>query len=172
VKGRSGRDPRLFWIEFYKANYSDVHRFIRRNLWGSRADSEDLTQSVFIRMMKNIDRYPTDGVELRKLAFKIAFNICRDEPGRARKGREVLTEEQIESFSDLDIGSSIAEALRVHEVLAQMSEREHRVLDLRGQGFSFREIAELLDLKDEDAARYQFNVAGTKFSRLYQDERP
>jgi RNA polymerase sigma factor (sigma-70 family) len=163
-------DPRAFWAEFYRANFSDVHRYVRRNCWSSDVDVAALTQEVFLRMIKRIEDYPTDSMQLRKIAFKIAFNICRDETRRARKGREVLTDEQIEIFEYLDIGSSVVEVMRVRDVLAQMNEDEHRVLDLRGQGFTFREIAELLDLKDESAADYKFDVAKTRFLRLYKDE--
>jgi RNA polymerase sigma factor (sigma-70 family) len=168
------RDRREFWVEFYEANFADVHRFIVRNLWSSGLDTDAMTQDVFLRMLQRIDEYPMDAIELRKIAFKIALNICRDGTRRLGKQREVLTDEQIETFQylgDLDpTGSSVVEAMRVRDVLAEMSELEHRVIDLRGQGFTFGDIAEQLALKDASAADYKFDVAKKKFQRLYKDE--
>lgn len=63
--------------------------FLRRT--GSRQDAEDLTQEVFLRILRRDEKLPNDFAEV--FIFKIAANLLRD------RGRQWSTRQGAEHFS-------------------------------------------------------------------------
>lgn len=62
-------------IEIYRCHYVDVYRFLIC-FTGNENDAEDLTQEVFIRVLKNISNYQT-GI-LKTWIFSIAKHVAID----------------------------------------------------------------------------------------------
>ncbi|TKC18849.1 RNA polymerase sigma factor [Robertmurraya kyonggiensis] len=62
-------------IEIYRSHYLDVYRFLIC-FTGSQNDAEDLTQEVFIRVLKNLPNY-NEG-NLKTWIFSIAKHVAID----------------------------------------------------------------------------------------------
>lgn len=60
-----------------KRNYDMVQSFIYRYL-GDYNLSYDMTQEVFIKMMKNLHRYNLESGSFEEWLLKIASNHCKD----------------------------------------------------------------------------------------------
>ncbi len=72
-----------------KRHYEMVHSFIYRNI-SEYNNSYDLTQEVFIKMMKNLSRYSSREGEFKNWLLKIAVNTCKDyfKSAHYRHGKE------------------------------------------------------------------------------------
>ncbi len=136
-----------------------VFGFLYR-LTGSRSDSEDLMQEVFVRLVRMIGAYQHDG-RFEAWLFRIAANLCRD---RVRKAMRTPKHFSIDAGSDGE-GESSASALippaatdgadaglirredvdALGRALAELPEAERMVIMLRHfSDMSFREIAETM----------------------------
>ena len=114
---------------------------------GNQAEAEDLTQDIFLKLYRNLDRYRGD-VPLLAWALRLSRNLCIDHyrHHRARRQAETVSDEvlqQMPSDADPQRESQVRERRRlVHQVLAEMSEGLASALLLRDfQGLSYEEIA-------------------------------
>lgn len=60
-----------------KENYNMVHSFVYRFI-GDYNMAYDITQEVFIKMMKNLKRYKFENCNFKSWLLKIAANTCKD----------------------------------------------------------------------------------------------
>ena len=60
-----------------KRHYTMVHSFVYRMV-GEYEIAYDLTQEIFIKMMKNIERYDNRSGEFSRWILRIASNHCKD----------------------------------------------------------------------------------------------
>jgi len=143
-------DPRA-WdeiIELYGERiYNLAYRFT-----GNSGEAEDLTQDIFLKLYRNLDRYRGD-VPLMAWALRLSRNLCIDHyrHHRTRKQAETVSDEVLQhmpSTDDPQSRSQVRERRRlVHQALADMSESLASVLMLRDlQGLSYEEIAGFLEV--------------------------
>ncbi len=129
-----------------------------RRLLGHRAEAEDLTQEVFVRVVRNIGSYAESG-RFEAWLFRIAANLARD---RIRSGKRSLTivdtsDDEDSGLDDLDApdrrGTSPPdraleqqdESTRLQEVIDRLPAGEREVILLRHYGeLSFADIAEYM----------------------------
>lgn len=116
---------------------------------GSREDAEDLTQQVFERAVKALDRYDDQRASVGTWLMSIANNLLTDHFRRGGARPSVATDPVVlnemvgatEAFVDLGLDADLAGAL------ARLNERERELLALRyGAEMTGPEIAELKDL--------------------------
>lgn len=114
---------------------------------GNRPEAEDLTQEIFLKLYRQLHRYPGD-VPLLAWAMRLSRNLCIDHyrHHRTRKRAETASDEVLKHLpggDDPREQSRIEEQRRlVHQVLAEMSEIQATVVVLRDlQGLSYDEIA-------------------------------
>ena len=114
---------------------------------GRQAEAEDLTQDIFLKLYRNLDRYRGE-VPLMAWTLRLSRNLCIDHyrHHRTRRQAESVSDEVLEhlpSGDDPQRRSQRRERRRlVHQVLAEMSESLASVLMLRDlQGLSYEEIA-------------------------------
>ena len=121
----------------------DVFRLALR-LTGSRADAEDVTQDVFVRLTRAIVGFTGTtanfGAWIRRVAVRQALMHLRS----GRRRREVTVEGVANLFAATDDTLS---RLTIDAALLRLSD-DHRLVFLlkEVEGYEHREIAELLDI--------------------------
>ncbi|MCP3960954.1 MAG: RNA polymerase sigma factor [bacterium] len=138
-------DPRA-WDEIIE-RYGERIFNLAYKFSGNQPEAEDLTQDIFLKLYRNLDRYRGD-VPLMAWALRLSRNLCIDHyrHHRTRRSAETVSEEVLEhlpSGDDPQRHSQRRERRRlVHQVLAEMSENLASVLMLRDlQGLTYEEIA-------------------------------
>ena len=130
-------------IELYGERiFNLAFRFTR-----NQQEAEDLTQDIFLKLYRNLDRYRGD-VPLMAWALRLSRNLCVDHyrHHRTRKQAETVSDEvlaHLPSDEDVERRRERRERRRlVRQVLDEMSESLASVLTLRDlQGLSYEEIA-------------------------------
>lgn len=127
-----------------------VHRLARR-LTGNRADAEDLTQEVFLRAFRAVDRVDPDNPA--GWLHRITVNTHLDHLRRQARGPVELTVElagegerlRCEAPGPEQVVVGRALPADLEEALAQLSPQARRAVLLRDvEGLSYREVAALL----------------------------
>jgi RNA polymerase sigma-70 factor, ECF subfamily len=130
-------------------------------LTGSRQESEDLVQEVFLRLVRTIEAYTHDG-RFDAWLFRIAANLVRDRVRKVRRSTKTVSGstdsnedgngsliESIES-DELDGGRRLElseEVDALNRALAELPASEREVIVLRHfSQMSFKEIAEATDV--------------------------
>jgi RNA polymerase sigma factor (sigma-70 family) len=133
------------FTEVFRARFTMLYRYLKR-LSGDGALADDVAQESFVRLHRR-GTMPTDpGAWL----VTVANNIIRDEYRSAKRRRRLLTLWMVQDDPSARARSSDAELLSqerqaaVRRALDQLPERDRRLLILRHEGFSYREIAEAL----------------------------
>lgn len=127
-------------------------------LLGRREEAEDLTQEVFVRVVRRIDSYSEQG-RFEAWLFRIAANLARDRVRRDRVGTSTISLDSEERDESGDVEPSgrmhiappdramedAEEADRLQGAIARLPAAEREVVLLRHYGqLSFAEIAEYM----------------------------
>lgn len=143
-------DPEA-WDEIIERYGERIYNLALR-FTGNSAEAEDLTQDIFLKLYRNLDRYRGD-VPLMAWALRLSRNLCIDHyrHHRSRKLAETVSDEvlrHLPSGEDLERSSQKRERRRlVQQVLAEMSESLASVVMLRDlQGLSYDEIATFFEV--------------------------
>ena len=158
-------NPDLFLARRAAAGHADawaelIERYGRRiynisfQFAGDRAEAEDLTQEIFLRLYRNLGRYRGD-VPLAGWTLRLSRNLCIDHYRRTRTERRtvVVSEEILKhqaSGSDPAARAERREKLRlVYGAIEEMPEPFAEILTLRDlQGLSYADICAFLDLPE------------------------
>ena len=125
----------------FERHHLAVYRFLRRAT-GDGAVAEDLTQDVFLRIVRNLDRYE-ERLQERAWVFRIARNVLLDRHRRAQRVRPDLSLEVVPLVA-VDAGQEVAVALQ--EALGGLREEEREAFLLREvAGLGYEEIGGLVD---------------------------
>lgn len=137
--------------EIYRNHYLDVFRFLIC-FSGSQNDAEDLTQEVFIRVLKNLPNFK-DGRNLKTWIFSIAKHVAVDHY-RKKKFIAIFKDgffTQLESKDkqpDEELEVTEMERL-VHEAIARLKPKYRAVVILRGiNECSIKETSEILQCSE------------------------
>lgn len=158
-------NPDLFLARRAAAGHADawaelIERYGRRiyniafQFAGNRAEAEDLTQEIFLRLYRNLGRYRGD-VPLAGWTLRLSRNLCIDHYRRTRtERRTVVVSEEILKHqaggSDPAAWAERREKLRlVYAVIEEMPEPFAEILTLRDlQGLSYADVCAFLDLPE------------------------
>jgi RNA polymerase sigma factor (sigma-70 family) len=117
------REALCYLYERYSAN---VYRYVR-SLVRDEHEAQDLTQSVFLKLMRILSRYDEDQGRFLSWLLRVAHNITVD---HLRRVKPVATSEVWPADAEADeAGSRCRDAL--HEALAALSDEQRKVLVLR-----------------------------------------
>lgn len=134
----------------------------------NKETSEDITQEVFIKLfrLKSTKEYPSSYL------YSIAHNKCIDYL-RKQKRRHIFVQNYQSKTHEASIEDLVSESeysSELESALNDLTSYERSVLILKSvSGFSYKEIAEMLN-KKEDALRKQFHRAKTKIERKLKNE--
>lgn len=124
--------------------YPSLLRYCHR-LAGDRDVAEDMAQEAFVRLHRNGVTGPMPA--LRVWLFRVATRLIQDR-GRARRNRARLLEEKpVLPWAAPDPADTLErewEVGRVRRVLARLGGRDRELLLMREEGFSYREMAEVV----------------------------
>jgi RNA polymerase sigma-70 factor (ECF subfamily) len=112
---------------------------------GDSAEAEDLALEAFVQLWQRPPAHAENlGGWLYRVATRLGLNHLRS---AIRRERHELSAYVEQSFAGPEAQmSQRQEQLQVRAILAQMDERQARLLLLRHSGFSYQEIAAALDL--------------------------
>ncbi len=146
--------PRLVTLdaEVVRTHQASVWRYLRL-LGCPVATADDLTQEVFLVLLRQPVEERGDDA-LGRWLRRVAWNLCRAERRRFRRGLETRTPEELENawsgYARADSGGGYRDALRA--CLGRLGGRARRGLELRYRdGASRTAIAQALGLGEEGA---------------------
>jgi len=130
----------------FDAHYPELVRYCRR-LTGDTDAAEDVAQESFVRLFDHgVDGTPAG---IRAWLFKTATHLVRDRY-RVRRNRERLLEENPVRPTEGDSPDRSLERSedrrRARVALDTLAPRDREILLMRYSGFSYKEIAEAVDV--------------------------
>lgn len=156
------------FVELFNAHFQKIFRILDR-LSGEPDLAADLAQEAFIRLHRR-GALP-DAPEAWLIS--VAMNLLRNVKSTSSRRRRLLTIARAESVH-ADPSPSPAEAIeakdsrqRVRFAVDRMPERERRILLLRAEGYSYREIATALALNEASVGTLLAR-ANRAFRALYE----
>jgi RNA polymerase sigma-70 factor, ECF subfamily len=158
VRARAGE--REAFAGLYHRYHVGIYRFARA-MTGSTTLAEDVTQEVFLELMRTLDRYDSSRAALSTYLYAIARNVCRHKLRRERRfvGFDLGTTREPESADDPSYPVLKSETVaRVRAFIKALPE-------------PYREVLVLCDLQDmsyEAAAAVVDAPVGTIRSRLHR----
>jgi RNA polymerase sigma factor (sigma-70 family) len=158
--------------ERFRALFGDgfprLHRYLYR-LTGDPALASDLAQEAFVRL------YERGSMPDRVAAWlaAVAHNLSRNEWRRAGRQRRLLEREAgmvpDQSTPAADAAMLSGERVRqVREALNRLSLRDRQMLLLRHEGYSYREIADAMELTPTSVGAMLVR-AGEAFKAAYEE---
>jgi len=125
-------------LDVFERHHVAVFRFVRR-MGLSTADAEDLTQEVFLRVVRAISAYQ-DRQSERAWVFRIARNMLND---RWRAGARAPAAEPLSEGDHPGLSPPRVDGLALDEALGRLAEAEREAFLLREVGgLGYAEIAE------------------------------
>lgn len=148
------------FVTLFERHAGAIRRLAAR-LTGSEALALDITQATFFSVVKARGRF-VRGAAFRPWLFTIAMNAIRDHKRRAHREQLSVTGDVPEQAYEPAMRDPGLER-KVREALAELPENQREAVLLRHfEGFSYREIADIMDIQ-ESAARVR---AHRGFERL------
>lgn len=151
---KSRKDPRYF-APIYEKYYNQIFVFIYKRL-DDEETTADIASVVFLKSLKNLDRYRFRGVPFSAWLYRIAVNEV-NQYFRMEKKRQRTVNLRSEHigilFEEMEIGESREEPeVLVASLLKQLKPEEVQFLELRFfEGRSFKEIGYFLDITEVNA---------------------
>lgn len=133
--------------QLFRDVFPPLHRYCLR-MTGDADVAEDVAQEAFVRMVsRDVSGEPP---ELRVWLFRVAKNLIRDRY-RVRENRSRLLEAnpvEPSKAPPTDYRAERSETIAaVRRTLDTLTERDRTLLLMREEGFAYREIAEVVDVK-------------------------
>lgn len=134
-------------VEIYNLYYLDVYRFLVC-FTGNQNDAEDLTQEVFIRVLKGLSNFNSN-YHLKTWIFSIAKHVAIDHYRKKRFSslfKDGFFNQLLSDEKKPDEEFEVAELKRfIHEAIANLKPKYRAVVILRGiNEFSINETSEIL----------------------------
>lgn len=141
----------------YEHFYDKIFRYVLFKS-GSVADAEDITEEVFLRMLKSVRSFEWKGYPFSSWLFRIAHNLIVDHfrrksrqktsPLESVSGTIGATTHDVDSYLDTELSMA-----QVSEAMTGLTDLQREVLSLRfSGGLSVRETAEAVG-KNENAVK-------------------
>jgi RNA polymerase sigma-70 factor (ECF subfamily) len=145
VEGLRQGDETSFEVLFHR-HYPRVYGLLVR-LLGDTAEAEELAQETFIRLYQRPLRQGDNvGGWLYRVATNLGYNALRSTRRRDQREQAVMAEMPLTAPSAAAEAERRALQVAVRAALARMKPRDGQLLLLRQMGFSYRELAEALDV--------------------------
>ena len=125
--------------------YPPLFRYCHR-LTGDPDAAEDLAQEAFFRLLDRGPRGPAHG--LRVWMFRVATNLIRDSARQSNTRRRILAGSPAPDPvpSPEDEAERKERVKEVRAALEKLAPRDREVLLLRQEGFSYKEIAQVVNV--------------------------
>lgn len=132
----------------FDAQYASLFRYLNR-LTGDADLAEDLVQEVFVRLYQR-GSLPDD---VRGWMAAVAHNLLRDEKRTSKRRLQLIQARPLDIDRRTNVASDqkvLTEETRrgVRAALDKLSERDRRMLLLRHEGYSYREISKVIGVNE------------------------
>lgn len=147
--------------ELYRKYYPELYRFAFQ-LTLSVEDCEDLVQETFTRLFKELKKNAFLS-NPRAWLYKVLLNLTRKDYKRKSQMKELINNIEYENPISPDFQDNYIKNKKqalVFRALSQINERDRNLLILYHDGFSYTEMAEILEINP--------NSIGTILSRAIQ----
>ena len=152
-------NPRAAGI--FERHHLAVYRFLRRAT-GDGPAAEDLTQDVFLRIVRGLGGYE-DHLRERAWVFRIARNLLIDRHRRTLRTGSNLS---VDAVPDPASDGRQMQAIALQEALAGLREEEREAFLLREvAGLGYEEIGAVVEATPADQAR---DILGGTAIRLFK----
>jgi RNA polymerase sigma-70 factor, ECF subfamily len=141
-------DARRQTSEAFVTLRDPIYRYLL-NILGDPEEAKDLTQEVFLRLYDYLQEGAVLG-SVRSWIFRVAHNLVINEQKRNGK-LSFLDTTVLDSLPDPTPDAeerllSLEQETRFQRALIRLSVKEKHCLELRAEGLSYREIAEVLGM--------------------------
>jgi RNA polymerase sigma-70 factor (ECF subfamily) len=157
------------FVELFNGHFERLFRYLDR-LSGDPDLAADIAQESFMKLHQRGSLPDAPGAWL----ITVAMNLFRNAYAtHERRSRLLKVVPEAAMYADRSVSpdrgdESRALAARVRRALDGIPERERQMLLLRAEGFSYREIAEALNLQ-ESSVGTMLARAKRAFKELYED---
>jgi RNA polymerase sigma-70 factor (ECF subfamily) len=157
------------FVELFNGHFERLFRYLDR-LCGDPDLAADIAQESFMKLHQRGSLPDAPGAWL----ITVAMNLFRNAYAtRERRSRLLNVVPEAALYADRSVSpdrgeESRALAARVRRALDGIPERERQMLLLRAEGFSYREIAEALNLQEASVGTLLAR-AKRAFKELYED---
>jgi len=155
------KDPRAF-APLYEAYYLRIFRYVLQRVEDEDV-AGDITSQVFAKAMTNLPKYQFRGVPFGAWLFRVAQNELNQLFRRNKVRRFVQL--RTETVADIELSEEgedwydESQKEKLVEVLRKLKPHELELIEMRFfEGRAFREIAEILDLTENNAKVKTFRV--------------
>jgi RNA polymerase sigma-70 factor (ECF subfamily) len=133
-----------------------VYRYLFRVL-DSRDEAEDLTQEVFLRLYAHLQKGHAV-TNVRAWVFRVAHNLAIDQ--QRKKIRLEPMDPAVQGEASDPAPGADKNVLhdekyrRLQQALASLSSQERHCLELRAEGLSYKEIADIVEMRIPTLVKY------------------
>ena len=157
------------FVELFEAHFTRIHRYLNR-LSGDPALAADVAQDAFVRLYRRGSLPDAPEAWL----ISVAMNLVRNAKSTRSRRLRLLSPARAENVLS-DPPPAPDEAVeaedsrrRVRLALDRMPERERRMLLLRAEGYSYRDIAGALRLNEASVGVFLAR-ARQAFRQIYEE---
>lgn len=140
--------------EIYSSHFEEIYRFTYRFL-GNAEKAEDITQDAFTRLVKSMN----GAMEIRNpraWLYKVAANLAKNQIRRGRRYRDILDEREKHPAQSTNPEDELDKAKQkriLYQVISELPIRDQVLIQLYKQGLSYREIAEIAEIKETSVGK-------------------
>ena len=164
---RAQRGDAEAFARLYEEHFDKIYRYIVLKV-GSKADAEDLTEQVFLKVLESIASFRWRGVPFSAWLFRIARNLAIDH--LRKKGREGYLIEQ--SIYDFDPAAVAEKRLTIEQLVIAvegLTQAQRDVIALRfGAGLSTAETAKVVGKREGAVKALQHSALVALRKRLHR----
>jgi RNA polymerase sigma-70 factor (ECF subfamily) len=156
-------------VELFEMHYRRLYRFLDR-LTDDSDQAADLAQETFVRLYRR-GSLPDD---TSAWMITVAMNLLRNQASSRSRRIRLMTEARADqvhgdpSISPLDATLADESRRKVRAAMNHLPEREQRMLLLRAEGYSYRGIAQALQI-NESSVGTLLARAQRAFREAYED---
>jgi RNA polymerase sigma-70 factor (ECF subfamily) len=140
--------------QLYEGNFDRIYRYIVLKI-GDRIEAEDMTQQVFLNVLKSISSYKSQGMPFSSWLYRIAHNQIVDYLRKKSKRATVPIDESIAAVGD-DPAHTALGRVEIEEVAVaarKLTAAQREVISLRfASELSVAEVAKVMG-KSEGAIK-------------------
>lgn len=170
IKHIQKRQSRQDADQLIRKYYDEIYAYVYRQT-GNKEDSLDLTQEIFISVLRSIKTYRADKASFRTWLYRIATNKIIDQ--RRKQHPEFLDIEHIQLPDEMDYVTRSENRRLLAEIDAYVSGEDavkERIFRLRlYQGLTFAEIGGVLSLP-EGTVKTRYHRLCQKIRKEFGDE--
>jgi len=119
--------------QIYEEYFDKIYRYIVLRI-GDKIEAEDMTQQVFLKVLKSISSFKWKGVPFSAWLFRIAHNQVVDYLRKKTKRASVPLNESIVSSTDINPQLAMEKRLNIEQLILatkQLTQAQREVISLR-----------------------------------------